>query len=289
MGPSPLSGEGDVSVLIVTYRTERVLFDCLESFEQHRPERVGEVLVIDNSASGSPSGAPERFPWISYTRNQENVHFRRGVNQGARSARGRYLLLLNPDTYLSDSPSIAAMAEVLDRSESIGFVGPMVLGEDGGAAPQGERLAGLADLLAAKSYLNTVWRKNPIRRRSLRLGAPRTVSGPVETVTAAVLLCRRDEFLAVGGLDERAVVFWEEQELARKLRRRGLSGWYCSDAAVHHRWRKGGAEHEEERVTRHHFEHARRVYYDISYGRLGTGLYDALELFQRVVRLAHRR
>ena len=51
------------------YRTPEVLAACLRSFEQHRPRRVGEVVVVDNSADGSATQPDEEFPWIVYVRN----------------------------------------------------------------------------------------------------------------------------------------------------------------------------------------------------------------------------
>ena len=91
-----------------------MLAECLRSFEEQRPSRVGEVVVVDNSVEveGQPPSA--EFPWIDYELNDENRHFRGGVNQGVRSARLHYVLLLNPDTYLTDSDSIAKLAETLD-------------------------------------------------------------------------------------------------------------------------------------------------------------------------------
>src|SRR5207247_3468598 len=68
--------------------------------------------------------------------------------------------------------------------------------------------------------------------------------GPAETLSAAALLCRREQFLAIGGFDERAKMYWEEHELARKMRRLGLRGHYRADAFLFHHWRKGGRSEE---------------------------------------------
>jgi N-acetylglucosaminyl-diphospho-decaprenol L-rhamnosyltransferase len=271
-------------VVVVAYRSPGELRECLESFEHHRPERVREVIVIDNSPPAEQGWPATEFPWIDYVPNRENVHFRRGVNQGVRRSSGRYVLLLNPDAYLTNSRSLALLAEVLDRQPTVGFVGPKIRGDDGGLAPQGERMAGLLFLLAAKTYVNVLWPGNPIVRRQLRPEDPRERSGPAETLTAAVLLCRREPFLRVGGFDERARAYWEEHELARKFARLGLHGFYRADAFVFHHWRKGGTEHEPRPVMQRHFEEAMRLYYRESYGALGGLLYDLLEGLQRIAR-----
>lgn len=216
------------------------------------------------------------------------MQFRGGVNQGVRRASLPYVFLLNPDTYVTDSESIARLAETLDRDESIGFVAPKLRGDDGNLAPQGERVAGLAYLLVVKTYANAAWPGNPIARRHSRARLSRELPGPAETVSAAAVLVRRDEFLAVGGLDERARMYWEEHELARKLARRGLRGWYRADAFLFHHWRKGGTQQVPSADAERCFQEAMRLYYSTFYGRFGGLAFDVLDAVQRAVRRARR-
>jgi GT2 family glycosyltransferase len=272
----------------VAYKTPEVLAECLRSCENQRPLRVGEVVVVDNSVEVDGAPPSESFPWIDYELNAENRHFRGGVNQGVRRARLLYVLLLNPDTYLTDSDSIAKLAETLDAVPSIGFVAPKLRGDDGRLAPQGERVAGLAYLFALKGYVNALWPGNPIARRHARAGDSREVSGPADTVSASAVLCRREQFLAVGGFDERARMYWEEHELARKLRRLGLHGYYRADAFVFHRWRKGGTEHTTSTDAQRYFDEAMRLYYRTFYGRAGSFIYELLDRMQRLVRRLRR-
>lgn len=279
MSPNPLDPQGDISVVVVTYRIPEIIRECLRSFEEHQPRRVAEVVVVDNSADDSDPHLEAEFTWAHYVRNAENVHFRRGVNQGVRLATKPYVLILNPDTFLTDGDAPAQLAGVLDRDPSIGMVGPKIRGDDGLLAPQGERLPGLLYLLAHRTYLNAVWPANPILRRQSRAGASREVSGRVDTLAAAAVLVRKDEFLRVGGYDERATIYWEEAELSRKYRRIGLSAWYLAEAFVYHRWRKGGGEFDSDERTKGYFEEGMRLYYEQSYGRLGRLTFDALGVF----------
>lgn len=193
----PLDTAGDVSVAIVHFGTPDVLTDCLRSFEKHRPRRVAQVIVVDNSASDLPieQEIASQFPWVDYAPNPVNVHYRRANNQAARLAGFRYVLFLNPDTLLVDADSIACLADVLDARKEVGMVGPMLQGDDGLLAPQGQHLPALRDLVTQRAGGGA----DP-RDRALH------VAGRVEALAAAALLCRRDEFLAHGGFDERAHV-----------------------------------------------------------------------------------
>jgi GT2 family glycosyltransferase len=107
-------------------------------------------------------------------------------------------------------------------------------------------------------------------------------------VSAAAVLVRRDEFLAVGGFDERARMYWEEHELAKKLGRLGLRGWYRPDAFLFHHWRKGGTEQVASADAERCFQEAMRLYYRTFYGRFGGLAFDVLDAVQRVIRGARR-
>jgi N-acetylglucosaminyl-diphospho-decaprenol L-rhamnosyltransferase len=279
---SPLDPSGDVSVVIVLYRTPEVIRTCLESFETYRPKRVGEVVVIDNSADGSSADLAERFSWVDYVENDENRHFRGACNQGAARARLHYLLFLNPDTYLVDDQAVRKLADVLDADARVGMVGPMLKGDDGGLAPQGESVAGLRHLFADRSGLSALWPRNPLGRRKPPPAAARHEAGYVDTVTAAALLCRRAEFLKVGGFDERVRMYWEEHELARKLAQHGLRGYYNPDAFIYHSWRKGGSEHEPSVAA--YFEQAAANYYSSHFGLRGKALYRTLAVVRRTAK-----
>lgn len=280
----PLDPDGDVSVVIVAYRARDVLDACLRSFEEHRPKRVGEVIVVDNTVPPENPTPGDAFPWLDYDLVGENLHFRRAVNRGAARATRPYLLILNPDTVLTNPDSIATLAAVLDGDPKVGFVGPRMEGDDGLLAPQGERVAGIAYLLALKSYLNAIWPNNPIVRHQSRSSVARTESGSVETVSAGAVLCRRSEFQSVGGFDERATIYWEEHELARKLRRFGLHGYYEAGAFVYHSWRKGGTEHDTASSSKRYFDDAMALYYREYVGRTGAVAFAVLDAWQRAVR-----
>jgi GT2 family glycosyltransferase len=83
-------------------------------------------------------------------------------------------------------------------------------------------------------------------------------------------------------------MYWEEQELARKLQRLGLHGYYRADAFVFHRWRKGGTQHASSADAQRYFEEAMRLYYRMFYGRAGGALYDAIDRLQGLARRLKR-
>src|SRR5688572_7945340 len=93
-GPSP-----ELSVIIVNWSTREDLRACLDSLGGALDGLNAQVVVVDNaSPDGSARMVFERFPSVELIENRKNAGFARANNQAFQRSRGRYLLLLNPDT-----------------------------------------------------------------------------------------------------------------------------------------------------------------------------------------------
>jgi GT2 family glycosyltransferase len=113
----------DLSIIVVSYNTRRLLDDCLRSLYAAAPPPGGlEVIVVDNaSADGSPEMVCARYPQARLIVSAENRGYSAANNQGAAVAEGDYLLYLNSDTvvaadalvkpltYLQDHPEVGAL------------------------------------------------------------------------------------------------------------------------------------------------------------------------------------
>jgi len=120
----------DVSIIIVNWNTRDVLRDCLRSiYEETRAITFG-VIVIDN-ASADRSGEMVRnlFPQVMLIENCTNRGFAAACNQGMRVGKGRYVLLLNPDTIVLDG-AVQKMVAFADNHPLAGTVGCQVWEDD---------------------------------------------------------------------------------------------------------------------------------------------------------------
>ena len=84
---TPLDPAGDVSVVVVAYRTPDVLAECLRSFEEQRPSRVGEVVVVDNSVEveGQPPSRGVPVDRLRAERREPPLSRRREPGSAARA------------------------------------------------------------------------------------------------------------------------------------------------------------------------------------------------------------
>jgi GT2 family glycosyltransferase len=129
----------DLSVIIVNYNVREFLEQALASVQRASAGLSVEVLVVDNnSVDGSVAMVQERFPEVSVLVNDENIGFGRANNQAIRQARGRYLLILNPDTIVQED-TLSTLVRFMDEHPEAGAVGCQILNPDGTFAPESRR------------------------------------------------------------------------------------------------------------------------------------------------------
>lgn len=129
----------DLSVIIVNYNVRDLLEQALHSVFRAADHLSSEVFVVDNnSVDGSAEMVRTRFPQVKLIVNTENVGFSRANNQAIRQARGRYLLLLNPDTMVQED-TLRTMVDLLDTHPDVGAAGCKILNPDGSFALESRR------------------------------------------------------------------------------------------------------------------------------------------------------
>jgi len=121
------ASEMDLSILIVNWNSGDFLRRCLQSLEAQREEGVHfEVIVVDNaSIDGSAEGLDRLFPWVNFIWNSYNYGFAKATNQAYRLSRGRYVMTLNPDTYLVPG-SLRKIVEFFETHPDAGAAQPYV-------------------------------------------------------------------------------------------------------------------------------------------------------------------
>ena len=129
----------DLSVIIVNYNVRAFLEQALSSVERACEGLVAEVFVVDNnSVDGSVEMVRERFPDVEVIANETNVGFGRANNQAIRRARGRYLLILNPDTIVQED-TFHTLVRFMEAHPDAGALGCKILNPDGTFAPESRR------------------------------------------------------------------------------------------------------------------------------------------------------
>ncbi len=109
----------DVSIIIVSFNTKELLADCLKSAKAANSNLKAELFVVDNnSTDGSADMVKKDFPNVNLIANHENVGFSSANNQALVQAKGKYLLILNPDTKLMPQ-TLKIMKSYMDKNPNV--------------------------------------------------------------------------------------------------------------------------------------------------------------------------
>jgi hypothetical protein len=265
----------DLSIVIVSWNVRDLLRRCLQSIiaeaGPHPDQRVWriedwglEIILVDNaSTDGSPDMVRAEFPPVRLIANDENRGFTAANNQGLELCRGRYLLLLNPDTELL-ADALATMLSYMDAQPEVGALGPRLLYADGSQQSSRRRFPTFSTAVVESTVIQEWWADNRILRRYYMADTPDDATQPVDWVVGACLLVRREAYEQVGGLDEGFFMYSEELDWCRRLKAAGWQVIYLPTATIiHHE----GKSSEQVVPARHiHFQSSKVRYFRKHHG-----------------------
>lgn len=219
----------DISVVIVTYNSEGVIRRALRSL----PEEV-DTVVVDNASTDRSVIISEEVG-ARVHRNMKNVGFGAGCNIGASLSDKPYIFFLNPDAELFEG-ALETLLHALTTYPDAGAVAPALLTSSG----------------------TQTWRYqsilHPYPPNAPKPAIPEAVSC-VPLLTGAAILCRRDVFKEIGGFDKNIFLYFEDDDLSRRIADAGYSLLHVPEAQVKHDF--GESSGHSMRVTR--FKYRQRL------------------------------
>jgi hypothetical protein len=228
----------DVTVSIVSLDTRGLLEACLRSVDASVGVSV-DVCVVDNGSSdGSTSMVAERFPGVDLVCHSENRGFAAANNVALARARGRYVLLLNPDAELRPA-SLGRMVAYMDAHARVGICGPRIEFPDGRFQSCGYAYPTLVGEIRQSRRLDRLFRY--VVGDDDPPAAP-TVPGPVDWVDGACLLIRREAVEQIGLLDEQYFLYAEELDWCRRAWGHGWQVFALPDVTVIHHQGQSSAQ-----------------------------------------------
>jgi len=232
----------DLSIIIVSYNTKKLLLDCLRSVDRDlkNSSLTAEVIVVDN---GSRDGSREflgrdchsarRRIAMTVILNEENLGFGGANNLGAKRARGRYLLFLNPDTEVK-SGALTKMVRFMDENPEAGIASCRLVNPDGSFQPQGGYLPRLSTVAVWALFLDDL----PILREILPSYQNRSGksgrSGEFGWVGGTAMAVRRQAWEQLGGFDEKIFMYGEDVEICYRANKQGWRVMINPDAEIVH-------------------------------------------------------
>lgn len=232
----------DVSILIVHTFEGPLLRQTLGSIRRAAPKVTFEVIIIDNNPSvGFGNILATEFPQVRHIPLEKNIGFGSAMNVGMKAARGRYVLVFNPDIVVLPE-SLEYMTEFMDENPDIGMCGPQLKNPDGSLQYSCYRFP---------TIMMPVYRRTPIGQlpfgqkaiaHYLMMEEDHSQQMDVDSLIGAALFTRRSALDEVGHFDERFFMYYEDNDLCRRFWENGHRVVYYPEAQMIHYHRRAGAD-----------------------------------------------
>jgi GT2 family glycosyltransferase len=208
-----------LTVVVVTWQGAHLLGPCLDSLA--RQTLPHDVVVVDNASTDNTADVLAAHPDVRVIRNDANLGFAGGAQQGLEAATGEWVAFLNNDAVAE--PGWLAALVTAGRDPGVAAVTSQLLLAD--TEPPRVNNAGVV-------LLPTLYGTDRAGG-----GDPAHVAEPVEVFgfSGGAALLRRAAALAVGGFPVRFFLYYEDTDLSWRLRLAGWSIRYEPSAVVHHR------------------------------------------------------
>lgn len=211
------------SIIIVNYNTEGVLKECLASVFEKTIDCCFEVIVVDNNSNReSLNQLVEAYPTVKFEFLDKNMGFGAANNIGAKLAKGKYLLFLNPDTILLNN-AIEILSIYMEKNPQTGICGGNLYRKD---------------LSPASSFYDVdfmIFEYKIIFNIKRELGFNHTLMPKnVKVIVGADFFIRKDIFLNLKGFDADFFMYFEEVELCYRAKKLGFKITSVPEAKIIH-------------------------------------------------------
>ena len=224
----------DLSILIVTYNSRRLIDPLLTHLQQELAHLDAEVVLVDNASyDGTAQQVRAAHPWVRVIDSTTNLGFAAGNNLAARHARGRHLLLLNPDA-LPAPGALRRGITLMDQHPQAGLGGGELRGTDGSRQPSARMFPTLRDEFFTLAGLAARHPTSRLFGRLDRRWADPEQAALVDWIPGAFVFIPAAVWARLGGFDERFFMYYEEVDLCRRLQAAGLQVHYWPELKATH-------------------------------------------------------
>lgn len=283
-----------IAIVTVTYNAEEFIQGYAQAVNVLlESDPRFKLIVIDNDSSDSTVPWLEAFfsEEVKVTENESNISdsaqvillatgensgFGSGCNKGvALAEEADYIWFLNPDTQV-EIDSAHELLKCLEADPTISSVGSVLKNEKGTVRSGAFRFPHLCTVFLSTIKFGLLDKLFP--NKTITYDSSHDLK-PVDWLTGASFMIRREHFDLVGGFDEKFFLYFEEVDLFFRLKQQGFKAVSCNKSVIYHisgastGVNKQGQLGLLPRKPKYWFE-SRRHFYLKNYGRLYFLLID---------------
>ncbi|MCA9386815.1 glycosyltransferase family 2 protein [Candidatus Dojkabacteria bacterium] len=234
----------NISVVVVTWNSEKDISDCLTSINNQTYKNIDKVIVVDNLSSDSTVKViKENFPEIELIESEQNTYFTGGHNIGIHHAikkyNSDYIAILNPDTFVMPD-WIETMVKNTIKDDKIGISGSKVKfwhNENEGKINS----AGLVYDGFMQAYDNGFMDDDNGQYDYIK---------EVDAVTGCCMLLKKEMIVEIGAFWEPLKMYLEDLEFCIRAKKKGWKILYVGSTHVGHKWMQSTSKNKKIKLDR---------------------------------------
>jgi len=235
-----------ISIIIVTYNSEKEIVNCINSLLPQMLDLNGEIIIIDNNSIDSTIHLIKELEIknISIIQNSDNLGYTIANNQGIKNAKGEHLFILNPDTLVPNGVINNLLNKIQD-DKNCGAIAPQLRFPDGRIQNSCRRFPRRRDILYESIGLSKLfkiskefnyWKMGDFDHKNTCMA---------DQPAGAALLIPKNIIEEIGLLDEQFPMFFSDVDICKRIWDAGYNVQYNTNSFITH---KGGASVYQKRI-----------------------------------------
>jgi GT2 family glycosyltransferase len=225
----------DLSIVIVNYNVKEFLQNLIHSIFKAGEKISYEVIIVDNASDdGSVELLQEKFPDVKLIVNGKNLGFSRANNIGMSVAKGKYILLINPDSIVQED-TFEKMVSFFEDTPDAGLAGCKILNPDGtlqlacrrsfpGPWTSFCKVIGLSNLFPKSKFF--------ARYNLTYLDEDKTYE--VDAISGSFMMIKKETLEKVGNFDEQFFMYGEDLDWCYRIQKAGYKVYYVHNTQIIH-------------------------------------------------------
>ena len=244
----------DLSIVTISMNHGRFLKGLCESIVKEKNSVCLEMILIDNCSSDNTRKIIKtNFPWVRFITNKNVRSFSYNNNKGISLAKGKYILALNPDIVVLPG-ALRELIAFIEEHPDVGVCGPKLLNPDLSIQSSCRKYSTpLILCLRGLKFDKLLSRQHGVIADYMMNSMDRKMPQDVDWLTGSAMMLRREAFSDIEGFDEKYPLYFEDQDLCRRMWAKGWRVFYVPSVNMIHYYARDSAKNFLSRKARMHY------------------------------------